>query len=347
MNFKYLFLILFIEVTCLQVPLRIVAQKRTSFTLNDFSKATILTGEEVGLNTPLKNPYEIILIDSLLLVKNFQTNPAVDVFNLNTGKLISSFCKLGRGPGELITPFCIQYIKEKNEIMIQDAVDKKVVFFDLDLILNDAPTKFTRVVRLDEKVLVRKLMQLKGGNFFCDLIGDKDGYMNCLIDSTGKFVRYLGNYPVTDFKFDFRTGSNIFPTNIGGSSSNVIVSYRNTDRIDVYNLDDDQKVFITGPYFKKPHVSEGLNGVTLTGKNKEAYNIPCAGDKYFMIPYRGKEYEYPFTAADHIFCIDYSGNCLSRYTVSPSVTEIAVDWDKRIIFSINMDKEPTLFKYTF
>jgi len=322
-------------------------QETKKFKLSDFKEKKELKGIELKLSAPLKNPTRIILIDSLLLVKNRNSNPAIDVINLKTGKVISSFCKRGRGPGELIAPFVVQYIGKNREVMVQDVQGKKFVFFDLDLIIKNAPRKYVRIVKIDT-VLVRKVQQLKTGNFFCDLIGNADGYMNCLLNKDGKLIRFLQKYPKIDVRYNAAIASNIFSTFIGASPNQkkVIVPYFRSDKIEIFNYLGDLELELIGPNFKKLDVVRASNRATLTTKNNRAYRPPCANNNYFMIPYFGKQGSYSSSPSnDNIFSIDFKGNLFSHYIVSPTVTNIAVDWGKRVIYGIDM--EPKIYKYYF
>jgi hypothetical protein len=90
------------------------------------------------------------------------------------------------------------------------------------------------------------------GNFFCDLIGHEDGYMNCLIDSNGKLIRFLNKYPKTDSQFDPIIGSNIFGANIEATPDmqKVITSYGYTDLIEIYNTEGKNQLQLYGPNYK-------------------------------------------------------------------------------------------------
>ena len=324
------------------------AQKIKVFKVTDFKEIEELKGIKLNLSNPLKNPHEILLIDSLLLIKNINASPAVDVINLKTEKIISQFCKRGRGPGELIAPFSIQYIRNDREVMVQDIQGKKLVFFDLDLIIKNSPKKYVRIVKTDT-VLVRKVQQVKTGKFFCDLIGHANGYMNCLLNKDGELIRFLQKYPQIDVHYNPTIASNIFATNIGASPNQekIIVPYIYSDKIEIFNYSGDVEVQLIGPNFKKLDVINTSNRATLTTKNNRAYVIPCANDNYFMIPYSGKQRNHSIPPANNIFTFDFKGNLLKRYIVSPSVNGIAVDWDRKIIYGVNKDMEPTIYKYHF
>jgi len=340
------FLLAVIFFACL--PKKSKAQKTIEYSFSDFKQVVELKGEKVKLELPLRNPYEILFIDSLLLVKNSNTSPAVDIINLNNGKLVAQFGKKGKGPGELIYPFCIQYIKKQNEILLQDSQGRKLVFFDLSLILNNAPQKYTRTVEIKD-VLARKVKQVEDQSLFCDLIGNSDGYMNCLLSSKGKLVKFNSSYPLTKKKFDATIGSNLFPTNIDVSADlkNVIISYSYSDKIDIYDQSGKKTVELIGPNFKEPEIVYFNGQEVLTTNNNRAFNISSSNNQQFMVPYSGEKRKYEFGTANHILNFSLTGELIQHFEITPAVTEIAVDWNNKIIYGINKEEEPSLYKFKF
>lgn len=346
---KNIFFTLSITFIIVHLNYKVSAQKTVNFTFEDFVEVIELEGEKMDLKDILFNPTLITLSDSFLFVKNPRANPVVDVINLQTGETLSRFCKRGRGPGELVAPFSVQYIEKEKRFLVQDLAGKKVVYFDLDLILNHAPKKSTNSFNFDEATWVRKVVQLKNGNLFCNLIGHKDGYMNCLLDSEGKLIRFLDQYPELDIPFNKEYGSNIFGTflSISPAQDKVIMPYTSSDIISVYDVDGNKTIEFVGPNYKKLDVVYSNGSAGRTNRNNEAYNHPCANAKTFMIPYNGKKYKYAHSPAYDIFHLGFDGSLLQHFKVKPSVTNIAIDWENRIIYGINKDMEPCIYKYKF
>jgi len=325
------------------------AQKIINFKIDDFEEVVELTGEKLNIKNSLMNPIEIILFDSLLFLKNDITNPSVDVISLNSGETISSFCKRGRGPGELVSPFCIQFVETGKEIMVQDFAAKKVVFYDLNLILSNASQKYTHSVSFSDSVRVRKVALIEGGIFFCNLLGHEDGYMNCILNSDGELVRFLDKYPKVDVPFNPIVGANIFGPRIGTfpSLDKIIMPYMHSDLISIYSSSGNKIIEFKGPYYKELDLIYKNGRTSLTSQNNCTYNLPCANNKSFMIPYDGTKYKYAHSPAYHIFHFDFDGSLLQHFKLDQSVTNIAVDWENRIIYGINKDLEPCIYKFKF
>ncbi|WP_303921322.1 6-bladed beta-propeller [Draconibacterium sediminis] len=325
------------------------AQKTINFEIDDFNEVIELKGEKLHLEDPLMNPLEIIISDTLMFLKNDKANPAVDVISLNSGKIISQFCKRGRGPGELVSPFCIQYIENEKRILVQDIIGRKIVFFDLDMILANAPKKYTRSITFKNETWVRKVMELEGGNLFCNLIGHKDGYMNCLLTRDGELIKFLDTYPEIDFPFNPEEGSNIFGSRLAISSdrNRVIMPYLHSDRISIYNAAGDKTIEFQGPDYKDLDLIFKNGRTAITNKNACTYNLPSSNSESFMIPYDGTRYKFAHSPAYHIFHFGFDGSLLQHFKLDHSVTNIAVDWENNIIYGINKDLEPCIYKFNF
>ena len=50
---------------------------------------------------------QLVKIDSLLLINDFHGDTLINVFNLNSGKIVKRLIPKGSGPGELISPLDI------------------------------------------------------------------------------------------------------------------------------------------------------------------------------------------------------------------------------------------------
>ncbi|WP_167619157.1 hypothetical protein [Maribellus sediminis] len=325
------------------------AQKTINFEIADFNEVIELKGEKLHLEDPLMDPTGIILSDTLFFISNKGTDLAVDVISINSGKTISRFCKNGRGPGELIGPFSKQYNYEEKDFMIEDAVGQKIVFYDLDMILADAPKKYNKVVHFKDSVMVHRVVKLKDGNFFCNLIGHKDGYMNCLLSSEGELVKFLDKYPKIKFPFNPEEGVNIFGPRLGISSSldKVIMPYDYSGLISVYSYTGEKILEFIGPDYKELDLVYRNGSTSLTTRNISTYNFPCSNSESFMVPYCGDNIRSAHTPAYHIFHFGFDGSILQHFKLDHFVTDIAVDWENNIIYGINLDLEPCIYKFKF
>lgn len=324
------------------------SQKEIEFELSDFNKIIELKGEAIKYIDPFLAPSRVLLKDSLLFVSNSNASPSIDVFNIKTGNLVSRFCKRGRGPGELIFPFSTQVIDSNKKFMVHDLNGKKIVLYSSDLILSDAAKKYTEIIKIND-IYPRKLVQINNDRYFCGLIGHQDGYMNCIIDSTGNVIKYLNKFPDIGVKLNNLIASNLFSTNIGISDDNkrIIIPYDYWDRIDLFGSNGDFQLILKGPNYKELDVIEKNGRMVKTSKNNRAYNYPVANDKSFIIPYSGKKRNGTGPSYTDLFQFDFEGHPLVHYKLDVSIFDIAVDWENKIIYGLNIESEPILYKFSF
>ncbi|QIA06562.1 BF3164 family lipoprotein [Draconibacterium halophilum] len=330
------------------ISFKCFSQNEVEFVLSDFRKTIELKGEALKFVDPFLDPSRILLQDSLLFVSNSNVTPSVDVFSINTGKRIARFCKRGRGPGELVFPFSTQIVDLNNEFMVHDLNGKKIVLYSLDLILSDNDKKFTEIINVSD-IYPRKIVQINSNRYFCGLIGHEDGFMNCIIDSTGSVVKFLNKFPDVGLQYNTTIASNIFSTNIGISDNNenIIVPYNYWDRIDLFQNNGDFRLILKGPNYKKLDVIKKNGRVVKTSNNNRSYNYPVANDKFFIIPYSGKKRDHRGPSYTNLFQFDFKGSPLVHYTLDVPIFDIAVDWGNRIIYGLNIESEPILYKFSF
>lgn len=326
------------------------AQKEVHFTLDDFPKTQDLKGERITLDPPLMNPWKMELADTLLLFWGGGGKTAVDIYNLNTSEKIAQFCKRGRGPGEMIFPFSIQYIQNSDDIVVHDLNGKKVIVYSLKKILNENPNNFSKVVKVDS-LYPRKLVKISGDRYFVTLIGHPDAYMNCLLDMDGNVVKMLNKFPDPGMENNNSLASNLYQTNISASPDllKVILSYAYWKWIEIFDNSGECITKFKGPDFTVPDfVRQGKNGLVLTTDNRVAYSYAETNNNNFMIPYSGEKVK---TGGSNFYKyalhLGYNGELICKYTFDPVVLDIQIDWEKRIIYGLNLELEPVVYKYHF
>jgi hypothetical protein len=327
----------------------VCAQKEVNFDFDDFPKTQSLKGEKIKFDPPLMNPWKMELADSLLFFLGSGTENAVDVYNLNTRKKITQFCRRGRGPGEMIFPFLIQFIKNSDEIVIHDLNGKKVIVYSLKKILDKNPNNYSKVVKVDS-LYPRKLVKISGDRFFVTLIGHPDAYMNCLLDMDGNVVKMLNKFPDPGVENNNILASNLYQTNISASPdlSKVILSYATWRWIEIFNDSGDCITKFRGPDFKEPDFVHRENGLILTSDNNRAYWDAEPNNRSFMIPYSGEKVKMGgsnfYKYALHL---GYDGELICKYSFDPVISDIQIDWENRIIYGLNKELEPVVYKYHF
>ena len=300
----------------------------------------------------LMDPTYLMFVDSMLIIRNYQTEYHFDLLDLNTGHIISRFCRKGRGPGEIIYPITFQIIPEKNLFMAYDLNLKKVNFYDFKAILKNNPASYIRSFKIDS-AYAKDVLLLENGKYLCPLIGDNagDNARNkfCMLAPDGEYMGMIGTLPDIGVSYPTLLSSNIFDywVGINKSRNKVVLAYDHWDRLEVIDIFGEIEVIIQGPKFKKTpeFIVKGQN-ISITYNNPLSYCSPCLDDKSFMVIYSGEKLSHTrsYSTALHF---DYNGKLMAKYNLKPSVKRIAVDWKNRIIYGVNTKAEPSLYEYKF
>ncbi len=322
-----------------------------TFTLADHP-VTKLEGKQIKTDM-LLDPIYLCLFDSFLFIQNYQTKFHFDMLNLKNGKNEGNFCREGRGPGEVIFPKTIQILREQNKILIYDINLKKVNYYKLDAVLENNPDNYIHFFQIDS-AYAKRVFLLKNGNFLCPLVGDKLGHKFCRLNQKHEFVNYATLYPDVGKEYPKIVSSNLFSAwaDINNNRNKVILAYDHWDMIDIItDIETLHEINIRGTKYKIPDFD--ARNLALTYNNILAYASPCAGVESFFVLFSGEkvydEKKRTKTLRNYKTALqfDYEGNLLNVYHLDPGVRIITVDWDKKIIYGINKELEPTLYEYRF
>ena len=323
------------------------AQVQIEYQMADFSKTIDLKGEKVETDM-LGNPESMILIDSLLFIKNRNVvDFYYDIINVNNGKLVNKFGRKGRGPGEIIYPWSIQYDSEYQQLYVYDQVARMIKIYSLKAILANQKNYFLKSFTIDS-ALIETPVLMADNHFLCTLMGDREGKRFCIIDIDGNFEGKFGSFPDIGKEYPTTVAGNVFLSwvDVSPDRSRMILAYDNWEKIDIMDAKGKLLTVIKGPLYEIPYiVIEGEN-ISLTQKAKQTFYSTKAGPGSFMVLYSGKKV-LSQRVYKTILSFDYSGKPLANYKLEPAVYCIAVDWDKHIIYGINKEMEPYLCKFKF
>jgi hypothetical protein len=342
-------LIILQTLICFFLTLRFsYSQTEVRYTSGSFPQKKVLKANKVLLKDELANPGQILLIDkNTVILNNPEINPSFHVVNLQTGKIINQFGFKGHGPGEIIYPFSCQ-LTNNNKVMVHDLNGKKLLFFELEEILTGKKNLAPSILKLSPLFYPRKVYSLSTGNYFVNLLGHKDGYSNCLMNSEGEATRFLTMYPKLGFDFNMNIASNYFGTysDVSPDGNNIVAAYSDWDRIEVFDEEGSLHTVIKGPLFvdlNEKSSNSMANKVLRSGKT--LYKTPAVGNNSFMVPFSGRDFRN--AAYNTLYWFDNNGKPLANFTLDRDIISFAVDWDQRNIYGINIDMEPEILKFQF
>lgn len=127
-----------------------------------------LTGETLNDSFMFSWPRDILIMDTVLIIHDsYKQADCFHIFSKNNGTYIKSFCKKGRGPGELLEVNSVNYNHDGRSITVFDPNLRKVIIFDIlnilqgqgprfrEEIITEAPNFIKQVIRYGEQFIVK------------------------------------------------------------------------------------------------------------------------------------------------------------------------------------------------
>lgn len=320
----------------------------STFTFDDFGPAISLKAVNVDFDEPILLPGRFILIDSILLVHNKQTEFLLYKYNIRTKKKIGEALSFGSGPNELLGIKNIQ--KTDSAIYITD--NQKMAIFEYD------PYELCH----NEDIMPRKIISIK--EYSSGALCIPGGYVSMSMNPTKKRLSFFnllgeelyskGEYPsygetLTDIE---RQESFVSGMTVNMSDGLIYILGMQTDLMEIYNLEGDLVKRVHGPEQFFPHIKEISMGdgnsriSSISGESRDAYFSPIAiGDKVY-VSYSGS-YRIPgeISPVTHILVFDKEGTPEKRYVLSEPIIMFTVDPDSSCIYATSSIPEYHLIKF--
>jgi len=299
-------------------------------------------------------PSFICLIDSLIILKNPKaTDKVYHIYNKKDFNYITSFCRIGHGEGEFISPANIAFNHKTRSIWVLDYGNTKFWEFPLDSILtnyNYLPERFIQ--------LPMSLMPIGGMEWIKDTIlaitGTTGDALLYLYNEKGKFIgeygkkvikrekswRDISYAMVSDFRFMYNE-----------KRDELVAVHKHYDLISFYK-NGKHKLSVRGPIFLKPKF-EFIGDVIKYGNTDTytAYYCPYQYKNYILVDFVGKGHTYmngrlfPLDYPKHIFVFDWEGNVIARLNTDRELGFYCIDENEKMIYAIDIASENPIIKY--
>lgn len=152
----------------------------------DFKKQIQADGRILNDTVIFNYALQLNVVDSLLIMADFRFDECIFIFNKNTGKLLCTSGKKGKGPGELINPVQISIDKRTKDLFVYDYGRRKLFRYSIPGMLagSDMPRE---EISLNQALAVQEHI-----SYFKDSLFVSHGYDSRLC------VASLQNYKIED-----------------------------------------------------------------------------------------------------------------------------------------------------
>ena len=314
---------------------------------SDFGEVIYLKGDSVAFDDILLKPVKIHLVDSILIMKNRNTEYAYYIFNILTKKKIGERVSFGIGPNEMIDPRFIPstddnaWIFDKNR-KILNICDRQKFLKEENLEINktiEFEDFCDNIVFIPSKGFIASVFKLNNKRFG-------------LFNLEGDTICYKGEYPtLSSLQTNIEQVEqfiNEFTANV--EEDRVFVSYKRTDLIECYDTDMNLIKRIHGPEHFFPEVHQVGDRIrTNKGTERDAYSFPLSVGKKVFVLYSGKvfnprNHDY---LKDKILVFDWNGNPQQCYQLDIPIFDFAVDEKSRIIYGLTDKPESHIIQFKF
>lgn len=312
-----------------------------------FSDAIQISHKVLVQENQLQDPWDILLIDSSLIVANQKGEPLLDVYNLEGNKL-ASFLSRGNGPEEVLMIGSLQKSIQGEKLLVYDLFGKKFLQYAIKLGLKEV--KLDTILNYqslleDSAVLFDKLFILK--NYIIGESRSPEGRI-ALMNKDGSLIRYGGKYPPkTEAKISDFENAHLYASNITvkKDGSKLALATSTAGMIDIYSIKNDS-ILLNWSYNEflpdHLHVIEmgGVFRAAITDETRYGYADIESTERFIYALYSGrkvKEKNYSFGSI--IRLVDWNATVGLELQTNLDLKRITVSEDDQYIYAIAKDRD--------
>lgn len=324
--------------------------QRNADTIGQFSNTQSLTGTRLTINQEqLNSPYEITLLDSLLIVEDILPLKQFQVINLFSGQ-VRQVALLGEGPNELTFPTSVQKLNRTKKIGLY--IRPKFTYCEVGFgqFLNDSMpfdpcikfiTNYQRIVKVSDTVFVgtgifnkRFAVSDKSGAVVAEMLDYPFMEKLSRVDPESLAMAHQGSLEVKP------DGSRlVFAASMAVQFQIVKVQGHRVEPIKSFN--------VTFPKFQDDGLSNTI-GVVFDPDHVQGFLDLSVNDEFIFALYSGRP-QSEGRAASAIYVFSWEGDQVCKLLLDCDVKCIAVDEASSVLYAVESGDKPYLteFKMNF
>jgi hypothetical protein len=313
----------------------------TVFYEKDFPEKVSLKGVEMIFDSLIWNPKGIDVQDSLLIIRNEGTKYFYDIFLLNetdTNKFMHSCLTYGNGPKDRLHPVFIP--SNDSNIWIYDIYGRTLSnYTPIEFFTNTEPAA---IAKYNAHYQDRRVTMLPKETFLIASQNFRESRFS-IFSLEDTVVKQIGT-PMSKDETIFFNDREIRKLNTNkcittNTKDRIIVSYFDTDLIEIFDLEGNKLNQIFGPNQYLPNEDAELAHFCYTGS--------CAVGNEVFFKYSDMLYNEYDSHDKYILVFDWDGNPLRMYELDIPIIFFTVDSEKRIIYGTCNKPECRIIKYQY
>ena len=288
------------------------------------------------------NPKEFRLIDSNLVIFNYERNAQFFIYNysLKNGNLSKGFIRKGKGPGEAIGAF--NFGINNKSLWIHDVTLKKILVTNIEKIISNTTSPAFEEYPINDFYF--KIDFIDSVSFF-SVGAPNSSYKiskinlrsNSEAESFGSFKVLPPSIPIDAVKDAYLSLIYSKP-----SGDKIALPYIYTDVLEIYDIKSHECIAVQGPErfdvdFTVGKNSRGTFFMENTRKTRKAFLKGAVTNKYIYILYSGHSREDDWNVSKYIYVYDWDGNPIKKLVLDRFVPLICVTENDKVIYSYDQN----------
>lgn len=330
-------------------------KKNVQDVFSAFSQIHYLDNPQLVL-ADLYDPQNIMLMDSLLFIRESKNDPMLWAYGLS-GECHASFLRKGRGPGETSN---LLRICPCDKDTFQASVDPESTFvYRIDSVLNGGKLPAEQYHLPTGSFALSPVITCGEGRllYIGRVMGDANETRFCMYDTATEKIHSFGSYPagdkeIAEYPVDDYSKLTAYQGDIclkpDGTKAVVIYFYAvGLDILDLQCLEIETSVFYRYPQVELNYIPAlKANVVKRKMDGYRGFKDVWCSDDHIYILYTAKRFDEAYNTGRYILKYDWEGNPLCVYQLSQDVSCIAIDTDETWIYAgISDDKNAQLIRY--
>lgn len=348
---QYLFITMIVFM-CLACSHQAEYDQCKTFKNSDLSKLDkiFLQGKNITFDQDIQTPVKLKFLDSILILNNMNTSILLDKYNINSLTKNGSCIAFGSGPDEMLIINGIQQI-DSTVWLFDQSQNKLFQFIKSDLIGSQNPntiktikldTPASNVSILSPDLIIATTLNPKGKRF-------------TLFNGEGKSIKDISEYPnfgeqMTDYE---RIESFTCESALSEDNQNIILTYKQTDLLEIYDIEGNLKTRVQGPDHIFPALKQKNNGelirvVPIQGMTYDAYFNPYIYKDEIYTLYSGKVFNPDIRnyLLNRIIVFNLSGEPIREYELSEPIFRFTINPASGNIYGISDNPEFHIIEFT-
>jgi hypothetical protein len=288
----------------------------------------------------LYRPLNICCFDSVIITSDSGTECFIQCYNKTTGEKLTESLEWGNGPDDMT--YITSFQKVQDRIFVFNSLQNKYMFFNLPELVTKRKTLPQTSVTINVAAVINALYYPPSLVIANTL--DSGDCLFSIYNQNGEFIENKGSFP-DDGKvypsFFEKSMAFEYEMALNPVSKEIVICYKLTDLIEIYDTSFQLKKRIQGPDIFFPITNEvnnngDISAGSINGKTKEAYGRPVATESEIWVLYSGNIMGEKTNGylKDKLFVFDWEGNPLRYYQLDIPVFRFDIDYDRHTIYAI-------------